>query len=140
MITGATRIRNRAIAASIWASGLESAGLTDQVTVANLNVFGRTLSKKGTEGRDHNLNHHVMMISGAHVSPGVFGGLEPVGNDFGATPINSATGQGSDGGDIPREETLESAAKTLARTIGVPQSRIEERIQGGKIIQAAIAG
>ncbi|MEO1273236.1 MAG: DUF1501 domain-containing protein, partial [Myxococcota bacterium] len=120
-------------------SELESAGLTDRVTVANLNVFGRTLAKKGTDGRDHNLNHHVMMISGAHVSPGVFGGIERAGNDFGATPINSATGMGSDSGDIPREETLESAAKTLARTLGLPQERIDQRILGGRVIQAAVA-
>jgi hypothetical protein len=118
---------------------LDAVGLADQVTVANLSVFGRTLGKKGTQGRDHNLNHHVMMICGPAVQPGVYGGIKPSGNDFGATSIDSATGLGGDGGDIPEDETLEAAAKTLATVVGLSPDRVELRVDGGKVIQAAVA-
>lgn len=118
---------------------LESAGLSDMVTVANLSVFGRTLGKKGAAGRDHNLNHHVMMISGANVGAGVYGGIIESGNDFGATAIDSVSGQGEQGGDIPQDETLEAAGKTLAAACGLAADRIELRIDGGKVIEPAIA-
>lgn len=118
---------------------LDAVGLADQVTVTNLSVFGRTLGKKGTAGRDHNLNHHVMMISGPAVQPGVFGGIKESGNDFGATSIDSATGEGGNGGDIPEDETLEAAAKTLATVVGLAPDRVELRVAGGKVISAAVA-
>jgi hypothetical protein len=118
---------------------LELAGLQDTVTVANLNVFGRTLRNQGTgKGRDHNLNHHVMSIHGKHVRAGVMGGIVESGNDFGASSIDSVTG--AKGGDIIPEQTLESAAKTLGRVLGVPQERLDERISVGTPILAAIAG
>lgn len=118
---------------------LELAGLGDSVTVANLNVFGRTLRNQGADkGRDHNLNHHVMSICGKHVRGGVCGGIEESGNDFGASSIDSVTG--AKGGDIIPEQTLESAAKTLGRVLGIPQDRIDERIEVGTPILAAIAG
>ena len=119
---------------------LQSTGLADQVTFANLGPFGRTFAKDGTEGRDHNLNHHTMMITGAHVNPGIYGGIKEVETDFGATAIDSVTGQGVEGGDIPEDETLESAARTLATILGVPPARIDARIEGGKLIEAAVAG
>lgn len=118
---------------------LELAGLGDSVTVANLNVFGRTLRNQGADkGRDHNLNHHVMSICGKHVRGGVCGGIEESGNDFGASSIDSVTG--AKGGDIIHEHTLESAAKTLGRVLGIPQDRIDERIEVGTPILSAIAG
>ncbi len=117
---------------------LEAAGLQDSVTVANLNVFGRTLRRQDGNGRDHNLNHHVMSICGKHVRPGVVGGIEASGNDFGATSIDSVTG--ASGGDIIPELTLESAAMTLGRVLGLPQDRIDERITVGTPILSAIAG
>lgn len=118
---------------------LESVGLGDSVTVANLNVFGRTLRNQGADkGRDHNLNHHVMSICGKHVRGGVSGGIEESGNDFGATSIDSVTG--AKGGDIIPEQTLESAAKTLGRVLGIPQERLDERIAVGTPILSAIAG
>lgn len=114
--------------------------LADAVTVANLGVFGRTLTRAGADGRDHNLNHHVMMISGAGVAPGVFGGIAPSGNDLGATGLDSVTGAGvEEGGDIPKEESLEAAAKTLATVVGVPADRVESRIVGGAVIAPAVA-
>ncbi len=126
-------------AISSMLSQLEAKGLQDQVTVANLSVFGRTLSKKGTRGRDHNLNHHVMMISGSNVNPGVIGSIARSGNDWGATGIDSSTGAGDNGADIPANETLESAAKTLGRALGISTERIDRRISGGKAIEAALS-
>lgn len=122
---------------------LEAAGLQDSVTVANLNVFGRTLRNQGgNKGRDHNLNHHVMSICGKHVQGGVAGGIEPSGNDYGATSIDSATGEAvpENMGDIKHDLTLQSAAKTLGRVLGVPQDRLDQRISGGMPIQSLLAG
>ena len=118
---------------------LETAGLQDRVTVANLSVFGRTLAQKGTRGRNHNLNHHVMMISGANVNPGVVGSIAASGNDFGATGIDSVTGAGSDDADIPADETLEGATKTLGAALGISNEQMDLRINGGKVIQAALS-
>jgi hypothetical protein len=117
---------------------LEAEGLQDSVTVANLNVFGRTLRQQDGDGRDHNLNHHVMSICGKHVQAGVVGGIAESGNDFGATSIDSVTG--AKGGDIEADQTLESAAKTLGRVLGIAQDRLDERISNGTPILAAIAG
>ena len=80
--------------------------LTTDVTVACLNVFGRTLKKKGMLGRDHNSGHHCMVLMGDRVNPGIVGGVElnGAGNEYIAQSIDSATGSG--GGDIPFEETL----------------------------------
>lgn len=141
--TGLRRERDRTVSAletlNAFFEELDSSPLRDQVTVANLNVFGRTLTREDGDGRDHNLNHHVMMISGANVGAGVFGGLAPSGNDLGATGMDSVTGAGvEEGGDIPKEETLESAAKTLATVLGVSSESVENRILNGKVIEAAV--
>ncbi|MEM1025970.1 MAG: DUF1501 domain-containing protein [Myxococcota bacterium] len=118
---------------------LEELGLADKVVVATLNVFGRTLSKKGTQGRDHNAHHHVMVVSGPGVRPGVIGGIQPRGNDWGSTGIESGTGVGTDQGDIPYEQTLESTGKTLGRLLGLPEEALNEDVDGGKVISAALA-
>ncbi len=118
---------------------LEALGLADRVVVATLNVFGRTLSKKGTEGRDHNAHHHVMVLSGPGVRAGVVGGVQPRGRDWGSTGIESATGVGTDEGDIPYEKTLESVGKTVGKLLGVPDEALDEDIDGGKVISAALA-
>lgn len=117
---------------------LKSLGLEDQVTVSNLHVFGRTLRDQGFKGRDHNLNHHVMMITGKYVSPGVYGKIVKLGNDYGATGIDSITGQGKDDGDIAASETLEAASKTLGRALGIDQGSLDARIIGGKPIAKAL--
>ena len=116
---------------------LVAAGIEDEVTVANLNVFGRTLRNQSGKGRDHNLNHHVMSITGKHVRGSVIGGIEPSGNDYGATSIDSVTG--ASGGDIPVDQTLEAAAHTLGRALGLPQDRLDERIADGTPVLAALA-
>jgi len=117
---------------------LEELGLSDQVIIANLNVFGRTLSKKGTRGRDHNAHHHVMMLSGPGVRPGVIGGIVPKGNDWTSTPIDSVTGVGTEDGDIPYEQSLESTAKTVGALLGIDAADLDEDINGGKIMPAAM--
>ncbi|BCE01176.1 hypothetical protein [Marinicellulosiphila megalodicopiae] len=126
---------------------IEAEGLKDQVTLANLNVFGRTFRQIRT-GRSHNAEHHMMAITGANINPGVIGGLMQIGSDAGATGINSLSGASTNSGDIPATETLESAAKTLAFAVGVSKTVINTRIQAkgensqgapvGKIIHAAI--
>lgn len=117
---------------------IDALGLRDRVTVANLHTFGRTLTLESRGGRNHNLNHHVMMISSTRVNPGVVGRIIPSGNDFGASAIDSVTGMGAEGADIPESETLEAAAKTLATTLGMPADRMNVRIDGGKVIQSVI--
>ncbi|MEL6548010.1 MAG: DUF1501 domain-containing protein, partial [Myxococcota bacterium] len=120
-------------------ASLDAAGISDQVMFANLNVFGRTLGPRRNPGRDHNLNHHMMVISGAGVRPGVYGKVEVSGRDFGAIDIDSATGAGIEGADIPRDQTLEAVAKTLAVLSGMDRERVDARINGGKVIEGALA-
>ena len=71
---------------------LAAAGLSDQVSFMTLNVFGRTLGPANTDGRQHNQNHQVSVVIGKPFRAGVVGGVAPVGNDYGAMPIDSKTG------------------------------------------------
>ncbi|MEO1339472.1 MAG: hypothetical protein AAFV29_27780, partial [Myxococcota bacterium] len=118
---------------------LVAAGVENEVTFANLDVFGRTLTRNKARdgapygGRDHNRNHHLTMMFGPKIAPGVVGGLEPTfrnGNlrDFKAIDI----------GSIPYDQTLESSGKTLAKAVGVPDERISLRISGGQTIDSAL--
>lgn len=105
-------------------------GLEDKVTFASIGVFGRTLSKtRNGDGRDHNLHHHVTLLAGKNVKGGVVGGLRKVGNDFGAMPIDAATGQASDRGNVPLDESLESTAKTIAAACGLPRDVMNTRVK-----------
>ncbi len=122
---------------TLWTE-LAAQGLEDQVTFASLNVFGRTLKRNAGGGRNHNQNHHVMTLFGKHVQGGVIGGVDVVDNDFGATAIDSVTGEGGAGGDIDPLQSLESAGKTLAAAVRVPNDRIEQRINAGKVVSAAL--
>jgi uncharacterized protein DUF1501 len=118
---------------------LTDLGLQDQVTFAAMNVFGRTLAKKGTTGRDHLANHHATVMFGKGIKGGVVGGLEPKAGDYAAQAIVSATGAGSDTGDIPFEETLGALGKTLGTAIGVAPAALDENILLGKPVTAALA-
>lgn len=113
--------------------------LKQDVIFATLNTFGRTLKKNGTDGRDHNEGHHVMLMIGNGIQGGVVGGIEPTANnsDYQATTINSTTGE--KGGDISFDESLAAAGKTLAFALGVPQARVDAMIDGGKVVQSVIA-
>ncbi len=114
-------------------------GLEDKVVFAAQNVFGRTLKKLGTTGRDHWASHHVTVMMGKTIRPGVIGGLEPKSGDYYATPIDSVSGRGTPGGgDIPFGETLASVAKTLGRAVGLPKALLDTQISGGKPVAAAL--
>ncbi|MEM9488088.1 MAG: DUF1501 domain-containing protein [Myxococcota bacterium] len=101
---------------------LDSKGLQDRVTFAYLSVFGRKLKRRENGGgRDHQGDDHAMVLFGPHVQPGLIG---QVSEDLHAGPI----------ADIPAEETLATAGKTLARAIGVPDEIIDQRIVGGRAL------
>ena len=79
-----------------------------------------------------------MTVFGRRVKPGVIGAPAPLGNDFGAMAINSQTGAGRDDGDISPEDTLQAAAATLAAAVGVSRERIGVRVNGGRVVEAAV--
>jgi len=124
---------------------LKSHGLQDSVTIAFQNVFGRTLSTTShsgnADGRNHNANHHCSVFIGSAFKSAVIGGvtLQAGGRDYRAQAIDSASGAGSDTADIPYEETLASAGKTLGVATGVSKSVLDDQITKGKVITAALA-
>lgn len=111
--------------------------LRHEVIVGTLNVFGRTLRKKGTAGRDHNRGHHVTVMIGPGLSGGVVGGIQRSGDDYVATAIDARTG--APGGNIPFDETLASMAKTLGCALGVPLDTLEAAIAQGRPVASALA-
>jgi len=115
---------------------LAKLGIADQVTFATLNVFGRSLVQGGDQGRSHWSNHHTAVVIGKPFKSGVIGGLVPMGEDLGASGIDSATGAASSSGDIQVGDTLPSFAKTLGRGLGVPQDYLDENIRGGSGVGA----
>jgi hypothetical protein len=128
---------------TLWAK-LTFAGVQDQVVFANLNVFGRTLLRSPSGGRDHNGSHHCMYVFGNTLKPQVVGALEPYARradamDFKAMAIQSTTGVGLSNGDIPFEQTLSSVGKTLAAAVGVSSDRVALRIDTGKVISGALS-
>jgi hypothetical protein len=121
--------------------GLRASGvLNHEVVVGSMNVFGRTLSRarKGYNGRDHNGRHHVTMLIGDAIKPGVYGGIEAVGTDYGATAMDSTTGQGRDGGDIPYDQTFGTVAKTMGKALGISNEALDEMIMTGRVLDAAL--
>jgi len=119
--------------------GLAAAGLSDQVTLASLNVFGRTLGPANTDGRQHNPNHQVSFAIGKPFRGTVIGGVAPIGDDYGALAIDSKSGAGADAGDIAAADTLASYGRTLLAAVGVGSDTIASRITSGTVIQAALA-
>jgi hypothetical protein len=118
---------------------LTDLGLQDRVTFAAMNVFGRTLAKKGTTGRDHLANHHTTVMFGKAIKGGVIGGLTPQAGDFAALPIVSSTGVGDASGDVAFGDTLGAMAKTLGAALGVSPAALDENISTGKVVRAALA-
>lgn len=120
-------------------------GLTDSVTIAIQNVFGRTLSTKAhsdnPDGRNHNANHHCSVLIGAGIKQSLIGGvaLTQNGFDYRATGFDSSTGASNDGGDIAYEATLGSVGKTLGKACGVDPKVLDDQITKGKVITAALA-
>ena len=118
---------------------LAAAKLSDAVTFATLNVFGRTLGPGNTDGRQHNENHQVSVTIGKPFAGGVIGGVGPVGNDYGALPIISKTGKGAADGDIQPLQTLPSYGRTLLSAVGVDKATLDAEIIGGTVVSAALA-
>lgn len=122
---------------------LAALSLTDNVTFATMNVFGRDLS--GTAkvtargGRDHFGNHSVMVMIGKNVKPGITGGAVALnGNVFGASDIASATGASvASGGDIPRLDTHVSAAKTLGVALGIDSALLKPDFTDNGMVKVA---
>jgi len=124
-----------------------SLGLTDNVTFATMNVFGRNLNgiSKVTSraGRDHYGNHNVGVLIGKNIAPSVIGGITPgSGGAFIAADINSADGAPVAGGDIPGAQTMAAMARTLGVALGIPESQLAGDFtssSGGKVVKAALA-
>jgi hypothetical protein len=127
-------------------AALSSLSLTDKVTFATLNVFGRNLN--GTSkvmsraGRDHFGNHCVTVMIGKNVAPGVIGGITTDSSGaYVASDISSSTGQAMTGGDIPVAETHVAAARTLCGALGIPASVTANDFlatAGGKLVPSAL--
>ena len=102
--------------------------LTDRVTFATMNVFGRNLNgiAKVTDrtGRDHYGNHTVMVMIGKNVKPGVFGGVIAA-TERHLRPRATSTRRRArqvTGGDIPATKTHASAVRTLGAALGIPDA------------------
>lgn len=125
---------------------LSSLSLTDKVTFATLNVFGRNLNgiSKVTSraGRDHYGNHCVSVMIGKNVAPSVIGGVTPdSAGALEASGIDSTTGLGSTSGDITADNTHLAQARTLAAALGIPASVANNDFitsAGGKVVPAAV--
>jgi len=126
---------------------LAALGLTDKVTFATMNVFGRNLNAvakvEARTGRDHFGAHSVMVMIGKNVAPGVIGGVAPGGksNAYSATDIDSASGAGKPGADIPAAETQLAAARTLGAALGIPDDALSADLNadaGGKLVPGAL--
>jgi hypothetical protein len=118
---------------------LDGAGLTDQVMFASLNVFGRTLGPGNTDGRQHNENHQVSITIGKSIRGGVVGGIAPVDKDYGATNVDSKSGQSSTSGDISALSTLASYGQTLLAAVGVDPSVVNTQIVAGQVVSGVLA-
>ncbi|HET6333122.1 MAG TPA: DUF1501 domain-containing protein [Polyangiales bacterium] len=120
--------------------------LTDKVTFATLNVFGRNLNGiakvESRSGRDHYGNHSVMMMIGKNVKPGVVGGVAKASSGaYVASDIDSASGTAVMGGDIPAAQTHVAAARTLGAALGVPEEMLAADFTsdaGGKVVRTAL--
>jgi hypothetical protein len=133
---------------------LAELGLSDKVTFATLNVFGRNLNGskvEGRAGRDHYANHAVSVLIGKNVAPGVTGGIAlGTGGGFGggssqlaAAHIDSTTGLPAPDGDVPSSETYGALARTLGVALGIPSSALAPDFNanaGGKVINSALNG
>jgi hypothetical protein len=118
---------------------LTAAGLQDRVTLMTLNVFGRTLGPGNTDGRQHNGNHQVSICVGKPFRGGVIGGVAPVGTDYGALPIDSASGSGSPGGDVHAADTLAAFGQTMLAAVGADPSVIVSPGGTARVVSVALA-
>jgi hypothetical protein len=136
-------------------SALASLSLTDKVTFATWNVFGRNLNgiDKVTQrqGRDHYGNHSVGVMIGKNVASGVVGGVAPLASSsvgvssgsLAAADIDSTTGAATAGADIPAANSQAAYARTLGVALGLPADLVSGDLNanaGGKVVKAALNG
>jgi len=127
------------VIASLFAQ-LAAAGLTDQVTFATLNVFGRTIGAATADGRQHNANHQVSLAIGKAFKGGVLGGVAPLQGDYGAVAFDAATGTPSAQGDVTPFGSLACYGRTLLAALGVDDQTAAAAITTGKVVPAALSG
>ena len=120
-------------------TALAAANLSDQVLFASLNVFGRTLGPSNTDGRQHNENHQVSVTIGKSIKGGVVGGLAVVDKDYGATDIDSKSGQSSTSGDIKAIDSLAAYGQTLMASVGVDSATIKSQILTGTVVSGVLS-
>ncbi|HEY2408340.1 MAG TPA: DUF1501 domain-containing protein [Polyangiaceae bacterium] len=124
---------------------LSSMSLTDTVTFATLNVFGRNLDGiakvTSMQGRDHYGNHNVCVMIGKNVAPSVIGGVTLANGALVASDIDSGTGSATAGADVPKDQTHAALARTLGVALGIPSAQVDQDLvatAGGKVIPAAL--
>jgi len=131
-------------------AGLTDSGgtsLTDRVTFATMNVFGRNLNgiQKVTDrtGRDHFGNHSVMVMIGKNVKSSVIGGVVAASNGvYAAGDLDSATGAQVTGGDVSATNSQAAAVRTLGAALGIPDTVAAGDYTagaGGKVVSGALA-
>jgi hypothetical protein len=118
---------------------LATAGLSDQVTLMSLNVFGRTLGPGNSDGRQHNPNHQVSITIGKPFKGGIIGGVAPVGSDYGALAIDSKSGAASASGDVSPVNSLAAFGRTMLAAVGVSPAIIAGDVVTGTVITGALA-
>jgi hypothetical protein len=127
---------------------LAGLGLTDKVTFATMNVFGRNLNgiakTDGRTGRDHFGNHAVSVLVGKNIAPAVTGGVvKGTSGAFAASDIDSGSGMPVTGGDIPVAQSNVALARTLGVALGIPGSLLNGDLAsnaGGKVVNSALSG
>lgn len=118
----------------LW-SQLHEQGLGNSVSFALQNVFGRTFTRNGQGGRNHNRYHAVMVAFGSRLRGGVYGGVNSSGA---AMNIDSMTGAARESGGISAELALEAAGVSLALALGHPEDLVIDRIRGGEPIRGLL--
>lgn len=124
---------------------IDNAGLTDQVTFAGMNVFGRNLTVANTKraGRNHHSGHAIGLLAGKHVKAGVVGGLvtgaaaEKFG-DYLAGSFNASTGVLDDAGDVMPSDSLGSFGQTVMAAAGLSTDDAGKAITVGKVVDACL--
>jgi hypothetical protein len=120
-----------------------STPLSDLVTIMSLNVFGRTLNDTNTDGRQHNLNHHVSFVIGKPFAGGVWGGIGPVAGDYGCIAIDPTSGAGvapGTGGAIAPVDTLTAFAMTVAQGVGIDPTIVQSSLSSSSVYQTMGGG
>jgi len=121
------------------AKQLAAAGLSDQVTLMSLNVFGRTIGPGNTDGRQHNPNHQVSITIGKPFKGGIIGGVAPLGTDYGALAIDSKSGAASASGDVSALNSLAAFGQTMLAAVGVSPAIISSEVATGAVVTGALA-